>query len=122
MLLDLLGVPAPEDLYPEIVGAEGPARFAALAKGNDAMDRTMCGKEAACDLLARSLNAIRESITTVTDANLERQIFFFREQTTVRRGYLRALVHMHEHMGQLTGYIRMNGLPAPWLDWRPDRR
>lgn len=121
MLLDLLGVPVPEDLYPGCAGAEGPARFAALIQANDAMDHAVQGKQAVSELLTRSLNAVREGVTHSTDADLERPIFFFREQTTLRRGYLRALVHMHEHMGQLTGYIRMNGLPAPWLDWRPDR-
>jgi len=46
---------------------------------------------------------------------------FFFEQTTVRRIYLRALTHMHEHMGQLIAYTRAMGAPAPWPDWRTRR-
>ena len=123
MLLDLLGVPAPGDLYPEIEEIPpGADRFAALVRGNDEMDRAIRDKEGVRQLLARSCDAVRRAMTDTSDFDLERTIFFFREQTTVRRGFLRALVHMHEHMGQLTGYIRMLGLPAPWPDWRPDRR
>jgi len=121
MLLDLLGVPVPADLYPGVSG-EGRERFAALIQRNDEMSRTVTEKEAIRTLLARAFDAVRQSVTNATEADLEREVFFFREQTTFRRGLLRALVHMHEHMGHLTAYMRMNGLPAPWADWRPDRR
>ena len=84
--------------------------------------RRCLARDTVRELLARSFSAVRSGVTNATDADFEQPTFFFREQTTVRRGYLRALVHMHEHMGQLTGYIRMLGMPAPWLDWRPDRR
>ena len=121
MLLDLLGVPVPSDLYPNVSG-EGRERFVTLARGNDELDRTVRTKGAVRELLVRSLSAVRGSVTNLTDAEFEQPAFFFGEQTTRRRGYLRALVHMHEHMGQLIGYIRINGLAAPWPDWRPDRR
>ena len=115
MLLDILGVPVPSDLYPGVAG-DGPVRFAALIRRNDEIERTVTSKDAVRPLLTRALSAVRESVAGRSDADLERETFFFREQTTVRRGYLRALVHMHEHMGQLTGYMRMQGFPAPWAD------
>ena len=121
MLLDLLGAPVPADLYPEVKG-EGRERFASLVKANDHMDQTIRDKETLRALLVRALSAVRQSVTNATDEQFEGPAFFFGEQSTVRRGHLRALVHMHEHMGQLMGYIRMNGLPVPWPDWRPDRR
>ena len=121
MVMDVLGMPVPTDLYPN-VSSTGMERFAALVKHNDEMDKTVRDKETVRALLARSLNAVRIAITKATDADLEQEVIFFREQTTVRRGYLRALVHMHEHMGQLIAYTRMTGSPAPWPDWRPDRR
>jgi hypothetical protein len=121
MLLDLLGVAVPADLYPGVAG-EGRERFTTLVRANDELDRRVWEKPAVRDLLSRSLSAVRESVIGATDDTFEGPVFFFGEQTTIRRGHLRALAHMHEHMGQLTGYMRMNSLAVPWPDWRPDRR
>jgi uncharacterized damage-inducible protein DinB len=79
-------------------------------------------KAAIVTLLRRSLDAVRASMERVSDAELDRSLHFFGEDTTVRRLYLRILAHNHEHMGQMIAYLRMNGIGTPWPDWRPDRR
>jgi hypothetical protein len=79
-------------------------------------------KDQVLSLLARALNSARETINRTEDRALDRSIAFFGESTTARRVYLRLLAHTHEHMGQLIGYMRVRGMPAPWPDWRPDRR
>jgi hypothetical protein len=68
------------------------------------------------------LESIRRNFAESDEQALERSIHFFGGETTVRRVYLRALVHMHEHMGQMIAYVRCMGMKAPWPDWRPDRR
>jgi uncharacterized damage-inducible protein DinB len=73
-------------------------------------------------LLKRSLVAARHSFEQVAEAELDRRLQFFGEETAVRRAYLRMLAHTHEHMGQMVAYLRFNGIAAPWPDWRPDRR
>ncbi|HWX94136.1 MAG TPA: DinB family protein [Terriglobales bacterium] len=121
MLLDIVGARAPEDLF-GAVSLEGPDRFKGLIQRNDELIAQVREKSAVTDLLRRSLSAVSDAITRTPDDELGRSLFFFREQTTVRRVYLRLLVHNYEHMGQLIAYLRANGIATPWQDWRPDRR
>jgi uncharacterized damage-inducible protein DinB len=121
MLLDVIGVPAPKDLYAE-VAADGQERFLGLVRRNDELVAGVREKSAVVTLLKRSFEAVSQSFTQASDAELDRRLHFFGEETTVRRAYLRLLAHTHEHMGQMIAYLRFNGIAAPWPDWRPDRR
>jgi uncharacterized damage-inducible protein DinB len=121
MLLDIVGVSAPQDLYADIP-ADGHERFVGLIRRNDELADSTREKAVVVDILKRSLQHVTNSIGQSSEAELERQLHFFREQTTVRRVYLRLLAHLHEHMGQMIGYLRFNGIAPPWPDWRPDRR
>lgn len=121
MLLDMVGLHVPEDLYGSITSA-GSDRFKAFMQRNDELVAQTREKIAVTALLRGSLAAASDAITRTPDAELDRSLFFFREQTTVRRVYLRLLVHNHEHMGQMIAYLRANGIAPPWQDWRPDRR
>ncbi len=121
MLLEVVGTPVPLDLYPEVLG-EGQERVWNLIRRNDELERSVREKVDVTALLKRSLHAVRESFSEFDDAKLGHQLQFFGEQTTIRRVYLRLLAHTHEHMGQMIGYLRINGIRPPWPDWRPDRR
>jgi uncharacterized damage-inducible protein DinB len=121
MLLDIVGVVAPLDLY-AAVPPEGTARFHGMMRRNDELTASVRKKDVAIDMLRRSLLAVAQSFTRATDEELNRTLHFFREETTVRRVYMRMLAHTHEHMGQMIAYLRFNGITVPWPDWRPDRR
>jgi uncharacterized damage-inducible protein DinB len=121
LLLDAIGTSAPADLYLQ-VPAEGLERFTGLMRRNDELGATVRDKDAVVALLKRSLNAVRDSFHGTSDDGLDRKVFFFGEETTVRRVYLRLLSHTHEHMGQMIAYLRLTGIAIPWPDWRPDRR
>jgi uncharacterized damage-inducible protein DinB len=121
MLLDAIGVPAPADLYGQ-VPAEGQDRLWGMIRKNDELEAGKLDKGPVVDLLKRSLESVRQSISGASDADLERRLHFFGEETSVRRVYLRLLAHAHEHMGQMIGYLRFNGIAPPWPDWRPDRQ
>jgi uncharacterized damage-inducible protein DinB len=121
MILDLIGTPAPDDLYGR-VPAGGTERFAGLIGANDELEKGIREKAAVIDVLKRSLAALRRSLTDAGDQEFDRSLHFFGEETTVRRVYLRLLAHAHEHMGQMIAYLRSNRLSPPWPDWRPDRR
>ena len=121
MLLELVGAPAPEDLYPDLP-QEPMERLWALVRKNDELERELQEKEKVVGLLTRATVSARDTITITGDASLERALSFFGERSTVRRIYLRLLAHTHEHMGQLIAYTRVLGMPAPWPDWRPDRQ
>jgi hypothetical protein len=121
MLLDFIGSPLPADLYGELP-APGQDRFLAILRRNDELGLTVREKTAVVDLLRRSLSTAYEAFTATTEADLARPMHFFGELTTARRAWLRLLMHTHEHMGQMIGYLRANAIAPPWPDWRPDRR
>ena len=121
MLLDVIGVAAPVDLYAQ-VPADGDARFQGLIRRNDESAASMREKEAVVGLLKRSLQAVSESFTKASDRELNRRRNFFGEEATVRRVYLRLLAHIDEHMGQMIAYLRFNGITPPWPDWRGNQR
>lgn len=121
MLLDMIGIPVPADLY-QSIPENGQERFLALIKTSDQLEAGVREKPAVINLVRRAFQALRQALTRADDAELECKQHFFYEDTTVRRIYLRLIAHTHEHMGQLIAYLRFNGIAPPWQDWRPDRR
>jgi uncharacterized damage-inducible protein DinB len=120
MLLEAVGVPVPKDLYGQV--PEGEQRLWSLIRRNDELEASIVEKDAVVEVLKRSPKSVSQSLSQSSDAELERRLNFFGEETTVRRVYLRMLAHAHEHMGQMIAYLRFNGIAPPWPDWRPDRR
>jgi uncharacterized damage-inducible protein DinB len=123
-LLDLLGVAAPAELYPHLppIDTDPPAasdRFSALLRANDELIASIREKAEVIALLQPSLAAVEAAFRQTND--LDRELNFAGEQSTVRRIYLRLLTHNHEHMGQLTAYLRCNNIAPPWPDLRRPR-
>jgi len=116
LLLRITGIDAAPDLYGKLEGEAVPRMMAMIAK-NDSLEKSITDKAGVTALLRRSLDAVRAAFTQAPDAELDRLELFFGERSTVRRVYMRALTHMHEHMGQLIAYMRAMGMPAPWPDW-----
>ena len=121
MLLDIVGTPAPADLYPQ-VPAQGEERFWGLIRRNAELEKSIREKSAVTGMLKRSLQAVRESFIQAAEADLDQRRHFFGEHSTIRRVYLRLLAHAHEHMGQMIAYLRFNGITPPWPSWTPERR
>jgi hypothetical protein len=118
-LLRLVGVRAPDvaDLYGPLDGDE-LGQFAATIRKNIELEETLTGKQGVVDLLKKSFEAIEEAFHALSAEDLGKTGYFFGEQTTVRRVYLRMLAHTHEHMGQAIAYVRSMGIKAPWPDPR----
>jgi hypothetical protein len=45
---------------------------------------------------------------------LNREVTFFGDKTTVRGVYIFIDAHIAEHLGQLIAYARMQGVKPPW--------
>src|SRR5271154_1123328 len=108
--LVLLGVKVEPDLYGKLEG-EGVARSMAMLARNESLEKSITDKAEVLALLRKSLDGIRTAFTEASDTELDRPEMFGGESTTVRRLYMRALCHLHEHMGQLIAYARAMGLP-----------
>ena len=73
MLLEALGATAPDDLYGEVPG-QGQERLWGLIRRNDELEKSVREKDAVTDVLKRSLQAVRSSITQADDAEPDREL------------------------------------------------
>ena len=77
-------------------------------------EKTITAKADVISWLKQSQAAVEKAHAAATPAVLAKKIDVQGRHTTVGDVYLRILVHNNEHMGQLTGYARMNGVVPPW--------
>jgi uncharacterized damage-inducible protein DinB len=66
------------------------------------------------DTLRRSLAYLRQVVLETSDADLERAVKVFADDSTVRGALFLAANHLHEHLGQLIAYARVNDVTPPW--------
>lgn len=64
--------------------------------------------------LRRSFDYLRDAIINTSDADLDKPIRMFGNDSTERAAFMMALNHLHEHLGQSVAYARMNGVVPPW--------
>lgn len=64
--------------------------------------------------LKQSYEFVRQAVVKMPDSELEKKVKFFSGETTVRDVLFNVALHMHEHMGQLIAYARINGIVPPW--------
>jgi uncharacterized damage-inducible protein DinB len=64
--------------------------------------------------LRKSFDHVRNVALAMSDADLDKPVRMFGNETTERGAMLTALNHLHEHLGQSIAYARMNGIVPPW--------
>jgi len=64
--------------------------------------------------LRRSFDYLRDAIVNTSDAEFDKPIRMFGNDSTERAAFMMALNHLHEHLGQSVAYARMNGVAPPW--------
>jgi len=79
-----------------------------------AMEKTMTDKGKIAEMLKQSFNHVRQTVTDMPDASLDKETDMFGRTTTYRDALLTEMNHLHEHMGQSIAYARMNGIVPPW--------
>lgn len=112
-----LHVSADNYLIPIFQGAPAPAAsgitsdYATAA----AYEKRAATKEQVVADLTASFAHVHQAIgSTVNDQNMGEPIKMFGQDFTRRRGALLLLTHLHEHLGQLIAYARINGVTPPW--------
>jgi uncharacterized damage-inducible protein DinB len=68
------------------------------------------------ETLKASFDWTKDAVSTLNDADLEKQIQFFGQKTSVRNVLFVVLSHLHEHLGQSIAYARTNGVVPPWTE------
>lgn len=81
---------------------------------SDDLERTVTSKAEVIRFLERSLVAVKTARSQLKPGDLQRKVTIEGKSVPVDGMYLRIIIHDNEHMGQLIGYARMNGIVPPW--------
>ena len=66
------------------------------------------------DALKNSYASLKKAIEGLSDSDLNASVKLFGRDTTKSGAILMLLGDQHEHLGQLIGYSRVNGIVPPW--------
>ena len=78
------------------------------------LEKSTSEKAKVIALLKASYAHARQAVEKLTEADLAKPIKLFRRETQAREAMLVLSHHMHEHMGQLIAYARVNAIVPPW--------
>lgn len=73
-------------------------------------------KTAVVEWLRRSFEAVKAARAGLQPGDPDRPVTLHGRSATVNGIYMRLLVHVHEHMGQLITYARSSGVQPPWSE------
>ena len=76
-------------------------------------ERSVTRKADVINWLKASLDAVSKGYQSAS-ADRQKQVTFFKKESTVDNVFLRILIHNNEHLGQSIAYARMNGIVPPW--------
>jgi uncharacterized damage-inducible protein DinB len=95
--------------FPTFWGIQPPAGIE--RKG---FEKSTTDKTKVVELLKQSYDHMRQSVATLSDADLAKAVKMFGQETTVSGALFFVATHQHEHLGQAIAYARMNGVVPPW--------
>jgi uncharacterized damage-inducible protein DinB len=78
------------------------------------MEKSITEKSQVIDAMKKSFSHVRQAILKTSDADLEKAVELFGQNTTSRDVFFSLAMHLHEHLGQSIAYARMNGVVPPW--------
>lgn len=79
-----------------------------------AWDTQSTDKEEIISVLNRSFDDAKAHLSTITEEQLDEEVEIFGMTFTVRNFTVFMISHLHEHLGQLIAYARINGVTPPW--------
>ena len=112
------GVRSVSEVYQHVLGTNAEILAAAAGKPTTGMsedgDVAQTDHAQIATQLKSSFGQIHALLAASSDADLNKPITMYGRQTTLRDAFLEAVVHAHEHLGQLIAYARVNGIVPPW--------
>ena len=100
-----MGVPAPE-----AVKMSSPNDYAAA----QAFEKRNLPRDAAAAEMKASFEHLRKALNSIPPARYNEKIQVFGQEFTVQEMMLAAVLHLHEHLGQMIAYARTNNVVPPW--------
>ncbi len=92
----------------KFIGVQAPSDF------SRDMEKTITTKPEVIAAMKKSVEHLRQAILKTSDADLEKSVELFGQNTTYRDVFFTAAMHLHEHLGQSIAYARVNGIVPPW--------
>lgn len=106
--------------FPIFVGHEAPGSTGLTMENlrtvAPAYETSRSSKDEIRPDLSASFDHLRTAIEASAASGLDRQVTVFGDTATLRVFWMRHLGHLHEHLGQLIAYGRMNGVVPPWSE------
>lgn len=103
---------------PRRLGTPPPAGFDPRG-----FDRSTTDKAKIVQTLKDSFAHVRQAISNVSDADIEKKVDWIGgTQNTYRGVMIFILRHLGEHLGQSIAYARMNGVVPPWTEEQQQRQ
>jgi uncharacterized damage-inducible protein DinB len=81
---------------------------------DEEMGKDVTDKEKVISALKTSFKDLQDNLQKLDKADLESQVKMFGHETSTRNVFFVEMGHLHEHLGQLIAYARMNGIVPPW--------
>ncbi|MBI2835965.1 MAG: DinB family protein [Acidobacteria bacterium] len=119
------GVRSVSEVYMHVAGGNYMLLNFVGVKPPSGMSREMekiSDKAKVIENLKQSFEHVRRALINTPDADLDRGVKMFGQDTTVRGAYLLVVTHAHEHLGQAIAYARTNGIVPPWTAAEQTRR
>jgi uncharacterized protein (DUF1330 family) len=104
---------ATEFYYTPLGYGGSPHPMVAGAQGAKALERT-ASKPNVLDQLPASSAYARTALDSIAPTMLTRPVILFGRKYSIAETSCRTVDDMHEHLGQLIAYARMNGIVPPW--------
>jgi uncharacterized damage-inducible protein DinB len=88
-------------------------------KGEDyktaqAFENKQSTKEQTVADLEKSFASLKKNMAATTPAKLGDPVKLFGQPFTMQKAWVLGTTHLHEHLGQLIAYARVNGVTPPW--------
>jgi uncharacterized damage-inducible protein DinB len=113
MLLDMMGLDVPKELFPELPAKEPERQRAIFRKGGE-YEKQVKGKSNTVATVESAFAAVDRVMKETSAAGLNKPAMFGDRKTTIGGLQLRIVAHLHEHLGQLIAYSREVGVTPPW--------
>ena len=112
----LLHVAADNYFIPAVMGIAAPKESGITKEFESAVafEKRSMSRDQIVAELERSFAFLRASMQGMPDEQLETVIGVFGQKNTNRGFWLMATTHLHEHLGQLIAYARINNVTPPW--------
>lgn len=112
------GVRSVSEVYIHVAGANyfmaGPIGVKPPSGFSPNMEKTVTEKAKVIDALRASFAEVRQSVMSLSDADLRKPATMEGQQTTNEGALFILATHTHEHLGQLIAYARSIGIVPPW--------